>query len=199
MKRLMMLLLAGMLNVTAGVACAAYPDKTVEMVVAGAAGGGLDMTGRALETALRESKLFSQSFAIKNVGGAGGNVARAQVHQKKGDTHVIYIESNRIFVNRIVGTTTLSHHDVTPLGRLITEYLAWVVRADSPYRTAKDVLDRMKQDPESVVFGVGTVPGNDQMNILRPALAAGIDARRVKIVPGAAAMRPCNSWAAMCR
>ena len=60
---------------------------------AGGAGGGLDSTGRALETALRDAKLFSESFAIKNVGGAGGNVARTQVNQKKGDSHVLYVES----------------------------------------------------------------------------------------------------------
>lgn len=183
MKRWWICLLAGLLVGLAGHAQAAFPERVVDMVVAGNAGGGLDMTGRALESALRDTKLFTQSFAIKNAGGAGGNVARAQVHQRKGDTHVIYIESNRIYVNRIVGTTALSHHDLTPLGRLTTEYLVWVVRADSPFKTAKDVLDKMKQEPESVVFGVGTVPGNDQMNILRPAMAYGIDVKRVKIVP----------------
>ncbi len=161
---------------------AGYPEKPVEMVVAGGAGGGLDLTGRAMEAALREAKLFPQTFAIKNVGGAGGNVARTQVNQKKGDGHVLYVESNRIYVNRIVGTTQLTHRDVTPVGRLITEYLAWVVRADSPYKTAKDVLDALKKDPQALTFGVGTVPSNDQMNILRPAMAYGIDPKKVKVV-----------------
>ncbi len=166
----------------AAATAAGYPEKAVEMVVAGNAGGGLDLTGRALEAALRETKLFSESFAIKNVGGAGGNVARTQVHQKKGDGHVLYVESNRIYVNRIVGTTQLTHRDVTPVGRLITEYLAWVVRADSPIKSPKDVFDQLKKDPGSVVFGVGTVPSNDQMNVLRPVLAAGIDPKKVKVV-----------------
>ncbi len=161
---------------------AAYPEKSIEMVVAGSAGGGLDSTGRALDAALRDAKLFSESFVIKNVGGAGGNVARTQVHQKKGDAHVLYVESNRIYVNRIVGTSPLTHKDVTPIGRLITEYVAWVVKADSPYKSAKEILDKLKQNPESVVFGVGTVPSNDQMNILRPALAYGADPKKIKVV-----------------
>ncbi len=175
--------LAAALAMAAAPAMAAgYPERPVEMVVAGGAGGGLDLTGRAMETALREAKLFPQTFAIKNVGGAGGNVARTQVNQKKGDGHVLYVESNRIYVNRIVGTTQLTHRDVTPVGRLITEYLAWVVRADSPYKTAKDVLDALKKDPQALTFGVGTVPSNDQMNILRPAMAYGIDPKKVKVV-----------------
>jgi len=174
---------AGALAMAAVPAIAAgYPEKPVEVVVAGSAGGGLDLTGRALETALREAKLFPENFVIKNVGGAGGNVARAQVNQKKGDGHVLYVESNRIYVNRIVGTTKLTHRDVTPVGRLITEYVAWVVRADSPLKTPKDVFDKLKQNPDSVVFGVGTVPSNDQMNILRPVKAAGIDPKKIKVV-----------------
>jgi putative tricarboxylic transport membrane protein len=161
---------------------AGYPERPVEMVVAGNAGGGLDLTGRAIDTALREAKLFPQTFVIKNVGGAGGNVARSQVHQKKGDGHMLYVESNRIYVNRIVGTTPLTHNDVTPIGRLITEYVAWVVRADSPYKSAKDILDALKKNPEAVTFGVGTVPSNDQMNILRPVMAYGIDPKKIKVV-----------------
>lgn len=184
MKRLVCIV--GMLTATlagAPAQAAGYPDKNIEMVVAGSAGGGLDTLGRALDGALRDTKLFNQTFVIKNTGGAGGNIAKSYIHQKKGDPYYIYVESNRIYMNRIVGTTQLTHHDVTPLARLITEYLVWVVRADAPYKTAKDVLDKLKADPGSVVFGVGTVPSNDQMNILRPALAYGIDPKKIKIVP----------------
>ncbi|MBX9903053.1 MAG: tripartite tricarboxylate transporter substrate binding protein [Burkholderiales bacterium] len=177
------LMLAGALAASPLVSQAAgYPDKPIEMIAAGSAGGGLDLTARAMETALREAKLFPETFVIKNVGGAGGNVARAQVHQKKGDGHVLYVESNRIYVNRIVGTTPLTHNDVTPIGRLITEYVAWVVRADSPYKSPKDILDLLKKNPEAVTFGVGTVPSNDQMNILRPVMASGIDPKKIKVV-----------------
>ena len=183
MLRSLAVVLAGALAATPfALQAAGYPDKPIEMVAAGSAGGGLDLTARAMEAALREAKLFPESFVIKNVGGAGGNVARAQVNQKKGDGHVLYIESNRIYVNRIVGTTPLTHRDVTPIGRLITEYVAWVVRADSPYKSPKDILDQLKKNPESVPFGVGTVPSNDQMNILRPVMAYGIDPKKIKVV-----------------
>ena len=152
------------------------------MVAAGAPGGGLDLVARALDATLREEKLLKEPFVIKNMGGAGGNLAKTYVHQRKGDAHTLYLESNRIYLNRIVGTTHLTYTDVTPLGRIMTEYLVWAVRADSPHKSAKDVLDKLKSNPASVIFGVGTVPGNDQMNILRPARAVGVDARKVQIV-----------------
>ena len=161
---------------------AEYPSKTIELVVAGNPGGGLDLVARELEGALRETKLVKQAIAIKNMGGAGGNLAKSYVSQRKGDAHVLYLESNRIFVNRIVGTTKLTYTDVTPVARVMTEYLVWAVRADSPYRTAIDILKKAKAEPGSIVFGVGTVPGNDQMNILRAAMAYGIDAKKVQVL-----------------
>lgn len=162
---------------------AAYPDRNVLMVVAGNPGGGLDLTGRALERTMLETRLLPTAFVLKHMGGAGGNLAKTYVHQRRGDAYTLYVESNRVYVNKLVGTTKLSHHDLTPIARLTTEYLVWVVRADSPFRTAKDVLDKLKANPGSVVFGVGTVPSNDQMNILRPALAYGVDPKQIKVVP----------------
>jgi putative tricarboxylic transport membrane protein len=163
-------------------AWAAYPQKPIEMVVAGNAGGGLDLLGRALDAVLHETKLLNQPFTIKNMGGAGGNLAKAYTHQRKGDPYTVYLESNRIYVAKIVGTTELDHNDVTPLGRLMTEYLVWAVRADSPFKTAREVLDKLKGNPSAVTFGVGTTPSNDQMHILRPAIAQRIAAKQVRIV-----------------
>lgn len=161
---------------------AAFPERPVLMVVAGNPGGGLDLTGRALELAMLETKLLPTGFVLKHMGGAGGNLAKTYVHQRSGDPYTLYVESNRVYVNKLVGTTALDHHDLTPIARLTTEYLVWVVRADSPFKSAKDVLDKLKANPASIVFGVGTVPSNDQMNILRPALAYGVDPKQVKIV-----------------
>ncbi|MGH9255402.1 MAG: Bug family tripartite tricarboxylate transporter substrate binding protein [Vicinamibacterales bacterium] len=161
---------------------AAFPERPVLMVVAGAPGGGLDLTGRALERTMLETRLLPTGFVLKHMGGAGGNLAKSYVHQRSGDAYTLYVESNRIYVNKLVGTTHLDHRDLTPIARLTTEYLAWVVRADSPFKSARQVLDKLKADPTSVAFGVGTVPSNDQMNILRPALANGIDPKQIKIV-----------------
>jgi putative tricarboxylic transport membrane protein len=183
MKRFVRLMaaVAGLLCGSVALEAADFPSKTIEMVPAGNPGGGLDLVARALESALRDEKLMKEGFAIKNMGGAGGNLAKTYINQKRGDPHFAYIESNRIYVNRIVGTTKLTYTDVTPIARLVTEYLVWAVRTDSPYKTAKEILGKVKSDPASVTFGVGTLPGNDQMNILRPAMAEGIDARQVKI------------------
>ena len=184
MKRAHLLgwMIAGLWSVALPSLAADYPARAVELVVAGNAGGGLDLVARELDNTLREAKLTRQPFVIKNMGGAAGNLAKSYVHQKKGEAHLLYLESNRIFVNRIVGTTELTYTDVTPVARVMTEYLAWGVRSDSPYKTAKDLLEKAKANPASIVFGVGTLPGNDHMNIVRAAMAYGMDGKKVQIV-----------------
>jgi putative tricarboxylic transport membrane protein len=175
-------IVSGLWAATFSLHAAEYPARAIELVVAGNAGGGLDLVARELDNTLREAKLARQPLVIKNMGGAAGNLAKTYVHQKKGEAHLLYLESNRIFVNRIVGTTELTYTDVTPVARVMTEYLAWGVRADSPYKTAKDLLDKAKANPASIVFGIGTLPGNDHTNIVRAVKAYGMDAKKVQIV-----------------
>ena len=160
---------------------AAYPTRRIEVVAAGAAGGGLDAAGRALDRALHEARLIDQPMFINNLQGAAGDAAKNYVHQKKGDAHVLYVESNRIYQNKILGTTPLGVDDFVPLARLVTEYLVWVMRADAPQRSAKDILDQVKGDPASVAFGVGSLPSNDYFNIVRPALLSGADFKKLRI------------------
>ena len=159
-----------------------YPARPLQMIVGGPAGGGLDQLSRAFEQALRQSKLIGQPLIIVNMGGGAGNAAKAFVHQHRGDPHFLYLDTNRVYLNKLLGTTALGHDAVTPLGRLIAEYMVWAVRADSPFKSAREILDRLKADPGSVVFGLSSLPSNDQINVVAPAIAAGVDAKKMRMV-----------------
>ena len=98
-----------------------------------------------------------------------------------GQAHVLYAESNRIFQNKILGTTALGLDDFVPVARLVTEYLVWVVRADAGQRSAKDILEQVKGDATSVAFGVGSMPSNDYFNIVRPSLLYGVEFKKLRI------------------
>lgn len=180
MKTALSLLLASGL-LACSLAQAAYPSRRIEVVAAGNAGGGLDAAARALDNALHEARLITQPMIINNMGGAAGDAAKAYVHQKKGDSHVLYVESNRMFQNKIIGTTPLDFDNFVPLARLITEYLVWAVRADAPQRSARDILDQVKTDPASVTFGVGSMPSNDYFHVLRPAMQHGVDYKKLRV------------------
>ena len=95
---------------------------------------------------------------------------------------MLYVESNRMFQNKIVGTTQLDVDNFVPLARLITEYLVWAVRADAPQRSARDILDQVKADPD-----IGNLRRrlHAQQRLLstclRPAMQHGVDYKKLRV------------------
>src|SRR5205085_1975525 len=120
-------------------------------------------------------------LVILNMGAGGGNAAKTYVLRHAGDPYYLYLDTNRIYLNKLVGTTPLAHDSVTPVSRLMTEYLVWAVRADSPFRSARDILEKLKSDPTSVTFAISSIPSNDQINVVAPAMAAGVDPKKLRI------------------
>lgn len=159
-----------------------YPERPVELVAAGSPGGGLDILARSIQEAITKEGLFHGTLTITNNGGGGGNPARAYLYEHRGDGYTLLVESNRVYLNPILGTTELTVDDFTPVARIMTEYEALAVRTDSPFQTVADLMDQLKGDPKSVSFGVGTIPSDDQMNILLAVQAAGIDPAAVNVV-----------------
>jgi putative tricarboxylic transport membrane protein len=69
------------------------------------------------------------------------------------------------------------------VGSAGTDYGAIIVRADSPYKSLKDVMTALKADPTKVVFGAGgSVGSQDWMKSALVARAAGIDPKNMRYV-----------------
>jgi len=159
-----------------------FPNRPLTIIAAGDPGGGLDQAARQLEAAMKAAGV-DQRLTVENNAGGGGNPARADLLGRPNDGTTVVAESNRIFLNPILGTTDMTVDKFTAIAQLTNDYLIWAVRADSPYQSAKQILDKVVQDPSSVSFGVGTVPSDDQINILKAAKAAGVqDLTKLNIV-----------------
>jgi len=157
-----------------------YPARPIEFIVAGGPGGGLDIVARIVDDVGRREQMRA-TFLIANRDGGGGNVARVYLGSKRGDDHVLLCESNRVWLSELMGTTSEGIESTTPLARLTSDALVWAVRADSKFQDAQSVIDAVKRDPDSVRFGVGTIPSDDQFNILRPLRASGVDISALKM------------------
>jgi putative tricarboxylic transport membrane protein len=71
----------------------------------------------------------------------------------------------------------------TPVARLMAEYNAFAVRADSPLKTMRDLVERMKRDPGGIKWGGGSKGSVDHLSVAMIARIAGIDATRLNYVP----------------
>lgn len=161
-----------------------YPEQAVEFLAAGDPGGGLDLFGRAIEEALSSEDMLDTPLQVSNIGGGGGTPAMAVLQERADDAYTLVGNSNRVYLNPIIGTTDISleNDSFVPIAQLMTEYVVIGVRADSEFESAEQLMDALSEDPTAVNFGVGTVPGDDQLNILRAVDAAGIDPSSVNIV-----------------
>ncbi len=159
------------------------PDKPIEIVSGVAPGGALDLMARAMQKVWQDRRTFSVPTTVVNRPGAGSAVAWAYLNQHAGNAHYLSVTSPTLLTNSITGSNPLNHNDVTPLAQLLSEYVVFAVRADSPLKTGRDLIERLKKDPASVSFGLATTLGNpSHVAIVQIARPAGVDVRKLKIV-----------------
>ena len=166
----------------AGAAGAAWkPDKPVEIVAPSGAGGTTDRTARVVARILTQHKLVDVPVNVVNKPGGSGTIGLNYVNQHPGDGHYIIIATTGSISNHILGLIPYNHTGFTPLAMLFDEYLAVNARADSQIRSGRDLIERLRKDPQAVSFGVSTSIGGANHTTLMVALrAGGVDIKRVK-------------------
>ena len=162
--RLAYYLAAGALA-TASMAASAQawsPQKNVEIVAGSAPGGSNDNTARTMERVLLAHKLVPTTVTVVNRPGGGGSIAYTYVSQRPGDAHYLYIASSGMLSNHIVGASSLSHADFTPIALLYEDHAVFMVPTGSTIRTGAELADRLKKDPRAVVIGFANAYGSSR-------------------------------------
>ena len=136
------------------------PSKNVEIIVGSAPGGSNDKTARAVERTLVENKFVKTTMSVVNKPGGGGSIAFTFVSQRAGDPHTLLVGTTALLTNHITGRSKLSHKDFTPIASLFQDYVVFVVNAKSPIKDGKDLVARLKSDPQSIAIGFATALGS---------------------------------------
>ena len=168
---------------SAATAQAWTPQRNVEIVVPVPAGGSVDLLARSMQQAWVEQKLVPVSNSISNRGG-GHAIAYNYLNQHPGNPHIVGIMSSNLLSSHIANRMAVTYTDFTPIALLVTgSYYALTVPADSPYKTAREVMDALKKNPAAVAVGLGSAAGASHHTALGLAmLSAGIDVAKVKTV-----------------
>lgn len=158
------------------------PIHEIELVAGTPAGGGQDRPARALIRVLQSRSLIDVPIRLTNIPGKGGGNGWDYLRRHAGDPHVLAINSPTIVTNRLLGVADFDHAALTPLASLYTEYIAFVVRADSPIRTGADFLRRLARDTAGCGIALATAIGNiNHMALAQVTTHAGGEVRALKI------------------
>lgn len=159
------------------------PDSTVEIVAPASPGGGWDLTARAVQRTMTEEKLVKKNIIVSNKPGGGGATGWTYLKGKEGNAHYLAANSSLVLLNNLLGSSELTYKDFTPLAMLTTEWISVAVKADSPYKTGKELLEALKKDPGVITIGVGPSLGNnDHLSFVRVAQKFGVDTSKLKWV-----------------
>src|SRR5688572_29815847 len=138
------------------------PQRNVEIVVGSAPGGSNDKTARFVERILVTNKLVNSPITVVNRPGGGSNIAFTYVAQRPADGLTIMVGTPALLTNHINGSSPLSYADFTPIASLFNDYTVYAVNAESPIKTGKDLVARLRKDPKSIAIGFATTIGSFQ-------------------------------------
>jgi putative tricarboxylic transport membrane protein len=155
------------------------PERNVELTIPTSPGGSNDIAGRLIHKLWNDLKLLPVQSTVVNRSGGEHIVAYTYIQQRSGDPYSIGVMSTPMLVNPIQGRTQLTHNDLTPIAYLITEPMVAVVRADSPIKTGKDLIEALSKDPAS--FSIALTSTGHRVSIGLPLHKGGVNIKAVRM------------------
>lgn len=137
-------------------ALAAYPERTVRIVVANSPGGPSDIIARIMAATLQEGT--GATFIVENRGGGGGNIGMGAVARSEPDGYTILLATSAYAVNPGLFETLPydPFKDFVAIAELATSPNVFAVLPELGVSTIQEFVTRAKQDPDK--FNVSTPP-----------------------------------------
>jgi putative tricarboxylic transport membrane protein len=157
------------------------PTGPVEFVVPGGPGSVGDRRARKLEEIWRTKGYVDVPVVIVNKGGGAHAIYANYLNSRPADSAL------GITLGALLSAQILKQHDfdfrsLTSIAYIGNEYYIWVVKADSSIKGGKDLFDRLRKDPQSLVIGASNPGGPGHIQILSVLRDAGVDISKIKVV-----------------
>lgn len=140
---------------------AAYPERSIRLIVPFAAGSAADTLSRVVASALADE--LGQALVVDNKGGAGGTIGTMDIARAKPDGYTLGIAAQGTFVNNQVLYSAPGYDsikDFSFISEIADVQNLLVVAEKSPYRDAPALLADIKAKPAETFryssSGVGT-------------------------------------------
>ncbi len=135
---------------------AAWPAKSITMIVPFPPGGLADIVARPVAEAM--SRELGQPVVIENKGGAGGGIGMAQASKAPADGYTILMALSSFSVlpeaDVLLGRAPMySFASLRPIARFTADPTVLAVRAEAPWKTVKDFVEDAKKRPGAINYG----------------------------------------------
>ena len=162
----------------AAVAQAAWPARTISMIVPFPAGGQADLAARPVALALE--KILGKSVIVDNrAGGAGGAIGNAAAARAEPDGYTLLMtlsslsvlpEADRLFDRPPVYEVS----QFAAVARVLADPTLLAVPASAPWKTLADFVDDAKKRPGQIPYGSSGPYGTLHVAMEMFAASAGI-------------------------
>ncbi|MBT9292321.1 Bug family tripartite tricarboxylate transporter substrate binding protein [Prosthecodimorpha staleyi] len=161
------LLVPGLAGATSAVAW--EPTKAVEFIVPAGTGGGADQMARVLQGIIQKHELMKQPLVVINKAGGAGAEGFLDMKGSAGNPHKIVITLSNLFTTPLATGVPFKWDELTPVSMLaLDEFVLWV-NAKSPYKTAKEYVDAVKEGG-AAKFQMGGTGSKQEDQIITAAI-----------------------------
>ncbi|MGH2356995.1 MAG: Bug family tripartite tricarboxylate transporter substrate binding protein [Candidatus Limnocylindria bacterium] len=179
------------LAVTVAGAQEAYPSRPITVVAPFPPGGVADLTARPVAATLE--KVLKNPVGVVNKTGAAGAVGMQHVAASKPDGYTLLLalssiaiipEADRIFDR----TPAFTVDQFAPIALISADPTILVVRAESPWKTAREFIDDAKKRPGQISYSSSGIYGTLHMAMELLSHAAGVKLRHIPATGAGPAM-----------
>jgi tripartite-type tricarboxylate transporter receptor subunit TctC len=159
-----------------------YPSRPISLVVPFPPGGVADLTARPVAAAME--KALKQPVGVVNKTGAAGAVGMQFVATSKPDGYTLLLALSSISIipeaDKLFGRPPAFTVDqFAPVALISADPTILVVRAESPWKTAKEFIEDAKKRPNQISFSSSGIYGTLHMAMELLSHGAGIKLRHV--------------------
>ncbi len=173
----------GVLVLAAGAgAQEAYPSRPISMVAPFPPGGVADLTARPVAVAME--RVLKNPVGVVNKTGAAGAVGMQFVATSRPDGYTLLLALSSISIipeaDKLFGRPPAFTVDqFAPIALISADPTILVVRAESPWKTAREFIDDAKKRPGQISFSSSGIYGTLHMAMELLSHSAGIKLRHV--------------------
>jgi len=164
-----------------------YPSHPINWICPYAAGGNADTRSRQVSKVM--SEILGQPILIDNKAGGGGNIGTDAIARAKPDGYTIGMGNfaplavnHALFKKLNFDPFT----DIVPITLIERGPLILMVRADSPYKSVKDLVAAAKAAPGKLSYASGGIGGTHHLSGALLEYSADVDMIHVPYKSGAA-------------